>query len=60
LPPSKNGQHLQMTLFETLDHPLLEKIRSVDLNTTTPLAALKLVEEWQELLADEGAVKRPR
>jgi DNA mismatch repair protein MutS len=59
LPPSKNG-HLQMTLFETMDHPLIDTIRSVDLNGTTPLDALKLIQEWQEQLESDGAVKRPR
>jgi DNA mismatch repair protein MutS len=63
---SKNG-HLQMTLFETMDHPLetmdhplLETIRGIELNDTTPLEALQLIQEWQGQLADEGAVTRPR
>jgi DNA mismatch repair protein MutS len=60
LRPSKNGHHLQMTLFETMDHPLLETIRAMDLNNTTPLDALRLVQEWQEQLENDGAVKRPR
>lgn len=62
LPParSKNGHHLQMTLFETVDHPLLESIRGIDLNDTTPLEALQLIQEWQGQLADEGTTARPR
>jgi DNA mismatch repair protein MutS len=59
-PSSKNGQRLQMTLFETMDHSLLETIRGIDLNDTTPLEALQLIQEWQSQLADEGAVTRPR
>jgi DNA mismatch repair protein MutS len=59
LPPSKNG-HLQMTLFDSVDHPLIETIRGVDLNGTTPLEALKLIQDWQEQLENDGAVKRPR
>ena len=59
-PQSRNGHHLQMTLFETMDHPLLETIRAMDLNNTTPLDALRLVQEWQEQLENDGAVKRPR
>jgi len=39
-----------MTLFETADHPLLEKIRGVDLNALTPLEVQQLVAEWQEQL----------
>jgi hypothetical protein len=32
----------------------------MDLNNTTPLDALRLVQEWQEQLENDGAVKRPR
>ncbi len=59
-PHSRNGHHMQMTLFETMDHPLLETIRGIDLNGTTPLEALQLLEEWQAQLMDQGAIKRPR
>ena len=44
---------LQLTLFAPFDHPLLEKIRAIDLNATTPLAAMQLIKEWQESLASE-------
>jgi DNA mismatch repair protein MutS len=44
---------LQMTLFAPYDHPLIEKIRGVDVNAITPLQALQLVQQWkQELEAD--------
>ena len=61
-PPSENGQHLQMTLFETVDHPLLEEIRQTDLNALSPLEAHRLVEQWQELLAGKksNAQCKPR
>lgn len=56
-PPQKNaphnGQSLQMTLFETSDHPLLDKIRGVDLNCLTPLEVQQLVSEWQGQLSGE-------
>ena len=55
LPPSSNGQSQQLTLFETADHPLLETIRNVDLNTTTPLEVLQQVQQWQQQLAAERA-----
>jgi DNA mismatch repair protein MutS len=57
-----NGQHLQMTLFETVDHPLLEVIRQTDLNALSPLEAHRLVEQWQELLAGKksNAQCKPR
>ena len=47
-----NGR-LQMTLFETADHPLLDAIRAVDLDRTTPREAMQLVALWQAQLAQE-------
>jgi DNA mismatch repair protein MutS len=44
---------IQMTLFGPSDHPLLDEIRHVDLNATTPLAALQLVEKWRQELKSE-------
>ncbi len=46
-----NGQSLQLTLFETADHPLLDKIRGTDLNNLTPLEVQDIVRQWQEQLA---------
>ena len=51
---------LQKTLFEMSDHPLLETIREVDLNHTTPLVALQLLQTWQEQLEGENVLTRPR
>ncbi len=42
---------LQLTMFAPLEHPLLDKIRAIDLNETTPLAALALLEKWKAELA---------
>ena len=39
----------QMTLFAPYEHPLLEEIRNIDIDATTPLAALALLKAWQEL-----------
>jgi len=50
-PAPHNGQSLQLTLFETADHPLLATIRGTDLNSLTPLEVQQLVLEWQEQLA---------
>ena len=47
------GRFRQQTLFEVADHPLLDAIRAVDLNGTTPLEAIQLVGQWQERLAGE-------
>jgi hypothetical protein len=49
-----------MTLFETVDHPLLEVIRQTDLNALSPLEAHRLVEQWQEQLAGDSVSNRPR
>ena len=47
------GAQLQMTLFEAAEHPLLEVIRGVDLDTTSPRDAMKLIDHWQgQLLAE--------
>jgi DNA mismatch repair protein MutS len=39
---------LQLSLFGFQDHPVLEKIRGADLDQLTPIAAWRLVQEWQE------------
>jgi DNA mismatch repair protein MutS len=49
---SRNG-HFQLTLFELAEHPLLDAIRQLDIDATTPRDALQLVHEWQQQLADE-------
>jgi DNA mismatch repair protein MutS len=58
--PVGNHQHLQMTLFETVDHPLLDEIRRTDLNTKSPLEVQRLVEAWQQQLAGDAVSSRPR
>jgi DNA mismatch repair protein MutS len=44
---------IQLTLFGPADHPLLDDIRRVDLNQTTPMAAMQLIQKWQDTLAAE-------
>ena len=56
---SLNGHHMQMTLFETIDHPLMEEIRQTDLNSLTPLEVQQLVQQWQRQLAGENSIGRP-
>jgi len=58
--PSGSGQSLQMTLFETADHPLLDKIRGVDLDNLTPLEVQQLVHQWQEQLTGAAVQGKPR
>ncbi len=45
--------HVQMTLFEAPEHPVVEEIRRADLNNLTPLAALQLIEQWQRTVVEE-------
>lgn len=46
-PQQKRAGDLQMLLFEPLEHPLIDTIRQTDINTLTPMAALRLIQEWQ-------------
>jgi len=57
-PERRRSGDIQLTLFGPADHPLLDDVRQVDLNQTTPLDALGLIREWQESLAREGKKKR--
>jgi DNA mismatch repair protein MutS len=60
-PPSANGDsnrtsnHWQLTLFGGDDHPLLDEIRTADLNDLTPLEALRMLHAWQQRLMEEQA-----
>ncbi|MCR9291930.1 MAG: DNA mismatch repair protein MutS [bacterium] len=46
-PRRKQDSPIQLTLFEFSDHPLIEKIKSVEISGMTPLQALQLLEQWQ-------------
>jgi DNA mismatch repair protein MutS len=59
-PEKRRTGEIQLTLFAPADHPLLDDIRSVDLDQTTPLGALQLVKRWQETLAEERGKKKQR
>jgi DNA mismatch repair protein MutS len=56
--PEKRA-HYQLTLFGG-DHPVIDEIRALDLNTTTPLQALQLLQQWQEKLAAEKNKRFPQ
>jgi DNA mismatch repair protein MutS len=50
-PPQKVG--IQMTLFETADHPLLDEIRALDIDRLAPMDAFERLRAWrQQLLAE--------
>jgi DNA mismatch repair protein MutS len=44
---------VQLTLFAPYDHPLLDKIRQLNVDQLTPLEALQAIQGWQEELAAE-------
>ena len=43
-----NGAAEQLALFATVPHPVVERLRGLDLDTLTPLRALQLLAELQE------------
>jgi DNA mismatch repair protein MutS len=43
---------LQLTLFAAEEHPLLDEVRRIDLDHTTPLAALQRLQQWQARLKE--------
>ena len=49
-PPKMKKSHLQMTLFQMENHPMLDQLRSLDLTHLTPLAAMQLLDQWQREL----------
>jgi DNA mismatch repair protein MutS len=49
--PQKQA-HFQLTLFGA-DHPIIDEIRALDLNSTTPLTAMQLLQQWQDKLNTE-------
>jgi len=49
----RRGGDIQLTLFGPAEHPLLDKIRELDINTTTPLEAMQLIQQWQKELKDK-------
>lgn len=46
---TKNGS-LQLTLFETAEHPLVNEIRELDLNSMTPLEAMATIDRMKKEL----------
>ncbi len=47
---SQTAGQLQLTLFGQADHPLLAKIRELNVDQLTPLEALNRLKQWQEEL----------
>lgn len=40
-------EKLQLTLFEAEESPVVSELKNLDVNTLTPLEALKLLDEWK-------------
>jgi DNA mismatch repair protein MutS len=49
-PKRRRGGDIQLTLFGPAEHPLLDEIRKLDLNASTPLQAFQLLQQWQDQL----------
>jgi len=57
--PAEKASRIQLTLFGPAEPPLVEELRRLQLDTTTPLAALQLLQRWQEELAKERKKQSP-
>lgn len=55
---SSNGQY-QLTLFGFADHPLLEEVQSLDINSMTPMDAMQFLQQAQQQLKDPSTSKMP-
>lgn len=44
---AKRRPELQMTLFEVADHPVIEKIRELDIDRLSPIKALEMLNRWK-------------
>jgi len=54
------GRPIQLTLFEPIDHPLMEEIRELDLTRITPLEAFEKLRRWHEQLTSRPRKPRGR
>ncbi|MDZ4781767.1 MAG: DNA mismatch repair protein MutS [Planctomycetia bacterium] len=55
----KQAGDLQLLLFEPAEHPLVDRLRNLDVNQTTPLDALRLLQDWQSSLNQNGHASKP-
>lgn len=51
---------VQLTLFEPIEHPLMEEIRELDLTRLAPLEAFEKLRKWHEQLQTRPRRKRPK
>ncbi|HMP05111.1 MAG TPA: DNA mismatch repair protein MutS, partial [Lacipirellulaceae bacterium] len=50
---SSNG-HLQLTLFETADHPIVDALRELDVQALSPEEALQVIVEWRRQWTEQS------
>ncbi|TWT36914.1 DNA mismatch repair protein MutS [Posidoniimonas corsicana] len=48
--PAAPADGLQLQLFDAYEHPLVDKIRRLEIDGTTPIDALLMLREWKESL----------
>ncbi len=52
-PRRKADSPIQLTLFEMGHHPLIDKLRELEVASMTPMQALQLLQDWQQELLNE-------
>ncbi len=57
-PKKQRSGDLQLLLFEPSEHPLLDKIRELDCNQLTPLAALQAIQKLAATVKEVIAVSQ--
>lgn len=55
---SKKEAPVQFSLFGPEDHPVVEELRSLDVDKLTPMEALLTLERWKEYLVNSESPKR--
>jgi DNA mismatch repair protein MutS len=53
-PVRRQGSPIQLTLFEWGEHPVLDRLRALDIARLPPIEALQLLESWQQELKNSG------
>lgn len=46
--PGRASRYVQLTLFQPMEHPMVEELRQLDLDKMAPLDALVWLKRWQE------------
>jgi DNA mismatch repair protein MutS len=54
---SSSSTEIQMTLFGSPTHPLVDKIKALDANNLTPLNALEMLHQWKDDLVEDGVTE---